>query len=64
MNWLTTILKFNNMTIEIKELHIKINVDESSENSNVETSDRNEKDKIIEACVEQVMEIIANKEER
>ncbi len=52
------------MTIEIKELHIKINVDESSESSNVETSERNDKDKIIEACVEQVMEILANKEER
>lgn len=52
------------MTIEIKELHIKINVDESSENSNPEISERNDKDKIIETCVEQVMEIIANKEER
>ena len=52
------------MPIEIKELHIKINVDESSESSNPETSERNDKDKIIEACVEQVMEILANKEER
>ena len=52
------------MTIEIKELHIKINVDESSESSSPEASARNEKDKIIEACVEQVMEILANKEER
>ena len=52
------------MTIEIKELHIKINVDEGSESSNIETSARNEKDKIIEACVEQVMEILKDKEER
>ena len=63
-NWHTTFLRFNDMTIEIKELHIKINVDESSESSGVETSERNEKDKIIEACVEQVMEILSNKEER
>jgi len=52
------------MPIEIKELHIKINVDESFESSSPETSERNDKDKIIEACVEQVMEILANKEER
>ena len=53
------------MSIEIKELHIRINVDESQEsNSSIETSAQNEKDKIIEACVEQVMEIITKKEER
>ncbi|MCF6357933.1 MAG: DUF5908 family protein [Draconibacterium sp.] len=52
------------MPIEIKELHIKINVDESSESSSPQAENQNEKDKIIEACVEQIMEIIANKEER
>ncbi len=52
------------MPIEIKELHIKINVDEGSESSSPETSEMNDKDKIIEACVEQVMEILAKKEER
>ncbi|MCF6331936.1 MAG: DUF5908 family protein [Draconibacterium sp.] len=52
------------MPIEIKELHIKINVDESPVNSNPETNNRNEKDKIIEACVEQVMEIISKNKER
>ena len=52
------------MPIEIKELHIKINVDENPETSDAEFSARNEKDKIIEACVEQVMEILSNKEER
>ena len=52
------------MPIEIKELHIKINVDESPESSNSETTNRNEKDKIIEACVEQVLEIISKNKER
>jgi len=52
------------MPIEIKELHIKINVDESPESSNVDRNNRNEKDKIIEACVEQVMEILSKNEER
>ena len=52
------------MPIEIKELHIKINVDDSPRNSSAETSKRNERDKIVEACVEQVMEIISKKQER
>lgn len=52
------------MPIEIKELHIKINVDESPGSSNPESSARNEKDKMIEACVERVMEILKDKEER
>ena len=52
------------MPIEIKELHIKINVDENPQSSNVERSDKNEKEKIIEACVEQVMEIISKNKER
>lgn len=52
------------MPIEIKELIIKINVDDSPKNSSGEKSKRTERDKIIEACVEQVMEIISKKEER
>lgn len=52
------------MPIEIKELHIKINVDESSGNSAPETGAGTDRDKIIEACVEQVMELLAKKEER
>ncbi|NQU53541.1 MAG: hypothetical protein HQ522_13485 [Bacteroidetes bacterium] len=52
------------MPIEIKELHIKINVDENPESSIPETTTRNEKDKIIEACVEQVLEIISKNKER
>ena len=64
MNWPTTTLRFNKMPIEIKELHIKINVDENPQSSNVERADKNEKDKIIEACVEQIMEIISRNKER
>lgn len=52
------------MPIEIKELHIKINVDENPKSSSVETTKKNERDKIIEACVERVMEIIKDKQER
>ena len=52
------------MPIEIKELHIRINVDENPEASDVENTSRNEKDNIIATCVEQVMEILSKKEER
>lgn len=53
------------MPIEIKELHIKVVLDETA-NTSVRPSadDLDEKDKIIEACVEQVMEILSKKEER
>lgn len=52
------------MPIEIKELHIKINVDENRRNNNSPNVSRNEKEKIIAICVEQIMEILAKKEER
>lgn len=55
------------MPIEIKELHIKINVDEGQEGSGNSLStgiSQSEKEKIIAACVEQVMEILSKKEER
>ncbi len=52
------------MPIEIKELHIKINVDENESSPQRENSLTNEKNKIIAACVEQVMEILSKKEER
>lgn len=53
------------MPIEIKEMHIKIVLDQN-ETSTAPTGvqETDEKDKIIEACVEQVMEILAKKEER
>jgi hypothetical protein len=55
------------MPIEIKELHIKINVDEGQEGAGRSGSsnvDQNKTDKIIAACVEQVMEILSKNEER
>ena len=53
------------MPIEIKELHIKINVAEDTGQNRRNASEAVDgKEKIIEACVEQVMEIIARKEER
>lgn len=52
------------MPIEIKELHIKINVDENASSLRRESPAKEEKNKIIAACVEQVMEILSKKEER
>jgi len=53
------------MPIEIKELHIKIAVGESSNPSSQQTAeDIKGKDEIIETCVEQVMEILSKKGER
>ena len=52
------------MPIEIKELNIKINVDEKSKSSASETTAKIDKESIIAACVEQVMEIISKSQER
>jgi hypothetical protein len=53
------------MPIEIKELHIKINVSGDSDRPrNGGNEQENSKEKIIESCVEQVMEILSKKEER
>lgn len=52
------------MTIEIKELHIKINVDDNQNNRGSAKMEHKEKELIIAACVEQVMEILSKKEER
>ena len=53
------------MSIEIKELHIRINVEERTPaDSAAGETKRDEKDQIIAACVEQVMEILSKKEER
>lgn len=52
------------MPIEIKELHIKINVEESSNESDSETNQKQELENLIQACVERVMEIIDLKKER
>lgn len=52
--------------IEIKELHIKINVDNDKKKSGGNDPKKSEgnTDVIIAECVEQVMEIIAKQTER
>lgn len=53
------------MPIEIKEMHVKIVLDQNGNSTAPPAADDpDEKDKIIEACVEQVMEILSKKEER
>lgn len=53
------------MPIEIKELHIKINVSDNAQSSNAaSTPAKDKKDKLIQACIEQVMHINARKQER
>jgi hypothetical protein len=51
------------MPIEIKELNIKINVNEESKSSQKPAAKGAEKD-IIGECVEQVMKVIERKKER
>lgn len=54
------------MPIEIKELHIKINVDQGAsnkgQNSNAKSSENQES--LISSCVEAVMGILENQKER
>jgi hypothetical protein len=52
------------MPIEIKELHIKINVEDKSGTSGAADPQKDEKQEIIAACVEQVMEILSKTKER
>jgi len=53
------------MPIEIKEMHIKIVVGENGNPTQKNTTnDEDSNNKIVEACVEQVMEILTKKEER
>jgi uncharacterized protein YqgV (UPF0045/DUF77 family) len=56
------------MPIEIKELNIKAYVDDSPSPPNIQTSpvinNTNAIETIITACVEQVMQILKDKEER
>ena len=55
------------MPIEIKELHIKINVDEGSGNGKLGLSgskDKESREAIIAACVEEIMEVIQKQKER
>ncbi|MDI9311624.1 MAG: DUF5908 family protein [Limnohabitans sp.] len=50
------------MAIEIKELHIKINVNDSS--TPKPTKSGNKDGNLISECVEQVMKIVERKKER
>ncbi|WP_162831960.1 DUF5908 family protein [Aquimarina pacifica] len=53
------------MPIEIKELHIKINVDETKNQSQGATSSGQKGNaELIANCVERVMEILETKNER
>ncbi|MCG8336764.1 MAG: DUF5908 family protein [Proteobacteria bacterium] len=54
------------MTIEIKELVIKANLSRTADETRPESSQRSSVDqqKIIQTCVEQVMEIIRREKER
>ncbi|NQY05981.1 MAG: hypothetical protein HRT68_07290 [Flavobacteriaceae bacterium] len=55
------------MPIEIKELYIKINVDESktsSGKSTKETGSSDDKSDIVAVCVEEVMELLKQQKER
>ncbi len=52
------------MPIEIKELHIKINVDSDKSAGNTDEGSKQDKDSIVRSCVEQVMHLIAMQKER
>ena len=51
------------MPIEIKELHIKINVNESTKSTPSSNQKSNDTD-VVADCVEQVMQIIERQKER
>ncbi len=52
------------MPIEIKELHIKINVDSDKGKAEDNKNLGKKKQDIVAACVEQVMDLLASKSER
>ena len=52
------------MPIEIKELHVKINVDAEKRQSPMRQKKNASKDLIVAECVEQVMTILSNSKER
>ena len=52
------------MPIEIKELHVKINVDEDQRQRPDQNQEIDKKDALVAECVEQVMQIISNLKER
>ncbi|WP_316632465.1 DUF5908 family protein [uncultured Flavobacterium sp.] len=52
------------MPIEIKELHIKINVNEGSKPNTSANAQKSKETDAVAECVEQVMKIIERKKER
>jgi hypothetical protein len=53
------------MPIEIKELHIKINVDDSQQSNATPNKEPGQiTDKVIKMCIEEIMEIESRKNER
>jgi hypothetical protein len=52
------------MPIEIKELHIKINVNEGSKPAASLSAPKGKSDDAVAECVEQVLKIIERKKER
>ena len=53
------------MPIEIKELHIKINVNDASQtNASKENTAGGKKDELIQTCIEQISHIQNRKKER
>lgn len=53
------------MPIEIKELYIKINVNDDKQSSaSAKAKPEEKKDKIIEACIEEMVAIHKQKQER
>lgn len=52
------------MPIEIKELHIKINVNEGSKANSTPATPKSKNEDPVAECVEQVMKIIERKKER
>ena len=52
------------MSIEIRELNIRINVEGGEQSESPDNAENNENNQLIAACVEQVMEIISKKQER
>jgi hypothetical protein len=57
------------MPLEIRELQIKVTVDQpqgqkAQPQSEAAPNDKNEKEAIINQCIDQIMEILNNKKER
>ena len=56
------------MPIEIKELHIRVTVNQSKQEeppvSNLPAASKEDKEKLLADCVEQVFDLMNNKKER